>query len=310
MGQLMRILHYCVDNGIRALGPIFVLIGISIISGVVYVLFYEVTPYYVAEGVDTLAWLTGTVWGLSHLAASAFLLFNVLFNYSMAIFVSPGESPKLTPEESQHVESLMKSETNVRRGEGFTRICKFCKKPKPPRTHHCHICKSCVLRMDHHCPWVSNCVGFNNHKYFVLFLMYLWLGCLYVAVLSFFPFYAFTNYRTQYTGSKTAVLFVFVMALSVMIAVGMLLGWHIYLVLTSQTTIEFYYNKNKARNARARGEVYHNEYDLGYAKNWKIFFGDTRLWFLPSQKPPPGDGIVYLTRSEHIKKSGVNHHFV
>jgi len=302
MGKIGNILRFCVDNGVRVLGPIFVLMALCLIGGVVYVLMWELLPYYTTSYASPQAIL--------HISFSAFMLFNILFNYCMTIFTPPGSSPNIDPEETSQIEALLKSEPSVRRGEGFSRICKFCKKPKPPRTHHCHICKTCVLRMDHHCPWVSNCVGFQNHKYFVLFLLYLCAGCLYVTVLSFFPFYASTDYRRPYLGSRTAVLFVFVMTLSVMIAVGMLLSWHLYLVLTAQTTIEFYYNRNKARHARLRGEIYHNEYDLGFERNWKVFFGSTNYWFLPSQKPPPGDGVVYLTRSEHTRNLGVNHHFV
>ena len=39
---------------------------------------------------------------------------------------------------------------------GLKRHCKTCQIYKPDRTHHCKVCGHCVLRMDHHCPWVAS----------------------------------------------------------------------------------------------------------------------------------------------------------
>ncbi|KAL3764343.1 hypothetical protein ACHAW5_003479 [Stephanodiscus triporus] len=59
------------------------------------------------------------------------------------------------------------------------RMCRRCQSFKPPRAHHCSICDRCIIKMDHHCPWINNCVGIGNHKYFLLFIFYTFLSCHY-----------------------------------------------------------------------------------------------------------------------------------
>jgi hypothetical protein len=61
--------------------------------------------------------------------------------------------------------------------------CDKCYIVRTPRVQHCKICKSCVMKMDHHCPWINNCIGQFNQKFFILFCLYSFIGCLHSCYL-------------------------------------------------------------------------------------------------------------------------------
>ena len=50
-------------------------------------------------------------------------------------------------------------------------LCADCEVVRTDRSRHCSICNKCVERFDHHCPWINNCVGLDNHGFFMGFLL-------------------------------------------------------------------------------------------------------------------------------------------
>lgn len=147
--------------------------------------------------------------------------FNIIFNYVFAIFTPPGYSSdyfhNIQDDEEQNSEELENIPFAVK--EGITVItadysyCDKCHLPKPQRAHHCSICNKCVFKMDHHCPWINNCVGHHNHRYFLLFIIYLTIGFAYASLLSLFVYHKsnsqFTRVFVPFNLTLTVVMTVF-----------------------------------------------------------------------------------------------------
>ncbi|XP_072033701.1 palmitoyltransferase ZDHHC16-like isoform X2 [Amphiura filiformis] len=152
----MEPIFWIVDRLSRKIGPIMVVLVVVLTTYVVSFFYIILLPYLWNRGqfgVITFHWIFGH-----------WLLVNIVFHYYKGVTTPPGEPPQIL------------SDTNV------ATICKRCVGPKPPRTHHCSVCNHCILKMDHHCPWLNNCVGHFNHRYFMLFCIYMWLGTLYVCI--------------------------------------------------------------------------------------------------------------------------------
>ncbi|XP_018795851.1 PREDICTED: palmitoyltransferase ZDHHC15 isoform X3 [Bactrocera latifrons] len=180
---------------------------------------------------------------------------------------------------------------------GSVRFCEKCKIIKPDRAHHCSVCGACVLKMDHHCPWVNNCVNFTNYKYFVLFLGYALLYCLYVALTSLEYFIRFWRLELSQQGDLNGGMgrfnIVFLFFVSIMFAISLvsLFGYHVYLTLMNRTTLEAF----RAPIFRIGGPD-KNGFNLGKYANFQEVFGDNwKLWFLPVYTSM-GDGISYPIR--------------
>lgn len=213
---------------------------------------------------------------------------------------------------------------------GSPRYCEKCRCIKPDRCHHCSVCGQCVLKMDHHCPWVNNCVGFSNYKYFVLFLGYGLLYCTYVSATSLQYFILFWKSGVSKDMGHFHILFLFFVAVMFGISLISLFGYHCYLTACNRSTLESF------RAPIFQSGPDKNGFSLGKFNNFTEIFGvDKKLWFIPvftsetdgvsfptrnnlqansnnsyqtmgeTPAPSAGDGVTYPTRTIDLDSDGL-----
>ncbi|KAK9749263.1 hypothetical protein RND81_02G113600 [Saponaria officinalis] len=292
-----NVFRFC--TALKGLGSIMILL----VLGVVGVTYYAIVltnygPNLIYGGFDTLA-------SLAVLIPFHALLAMLLWSYFSVVFTDPGTVPcnwrPAVDEERGESDPLNVSEYNGVQSGDFShskvRFCRKCNQLKPPRCHHCSVCGRCVLKMDHHCVWVVNCVGALNYKYFLLFLFYTFLETTLVTISLLPQFIAFfSDGEIAGTPSSLATAFLaFVLNLAFALSVMGFLIMHISLVSGNTTTIEAYEKKTTPKW----------RYDLGKKKNFQQVFGtDRRYWFIPGysdedlRRMPELQGLDYPSKPE------------
>lgn len=217
-----------------------------------------------------------------------------LFSFLVCVLKEPGyvPSPYVPDVEGAAVPPHQEPLNN----SSQLRRCNKCVTYKPPRAHHCRVCRRCVLRMDHHCLWINNCVGYWNYKAFFILVLYATIASIYssVTIIS-----CASQKNSNFSGRVPMKVFFVVsgaMMFGLSITFGTLLGWHIYLMSCNMTTIENYEGIRAAWLARKSGHSYRHPFNLSVYKNITSVLGPNILkWLCPTAVSHLKDGMSYPT---------------
>ncbi|KAM6931227.1 palmitoyltransferase ZDHHC12-B-like [Xenentodon cancila] len=118
------------------------------------------------------------------------------------------------------------------------RRCGHCLLQQPMRAKHCQTCKRCVRRFDHHCPWIENCVGERNHRWFVVYLLVQLLALLWAIHIALSGISPRESWGLWVRANGFLLAALGVVGVFSIVAV-LLLCCHLYLVSINCTTWEF-----------------------------------------------------------------------
>lgn len=176
-------------------------------------------------------------------------------------------------------------------------------KQQPMRAKHCQTCKRCIRRFDHHCPWIENCVGERNHRWFVIYLLVQLLTLLWAFHIALYDCSTPIHIQMFWSARTVSLTFFFcssgispgvtwdlwfrsnsflLASLAVVgifsVVVVLLLGCHLYLVSINCTTWEFMSHHRISYLKHCDSE--HSPFDRGVFCNlWDFFcICRTRMW--------------------------------
>ena len=157
-------------------------------------------------------------------------LIIVIFFCLVCAFTDPGAIPinSLTANELKNANCCSNNRVFYINGiRHRKRFCYTCQIIRPIGSSHCKTCNICVEKFDHHCPWVGNCIGKNNYKYFFIFLILL-NSFFIVTLISSLCFIIFNK--------KLISIYIVILSVLTMLFITTLLIYHIKFTCRNMST--------------------------------------------------------------------------
>mmetsp|Transcript_32888 Transcript_32888/g.40398 ORF Transcript_32888/g.40398 Transcript_32888/m.40398 type:complete len:324 (-) Transcript_32888:256-1227(-) len=253
--------------------------------------------------VPTLVWVVVT---------NVFFLMT-FFCFLLVVCTDPGTVPSHSPwnpygSTSKTAGSFPPAPHGVeRKRDGRPRFCRICGKYKPDRTHHSRKMGRCVLEMDHYCPWVNNCIGHFNKKYFLLFIFYSCITLLLYCIGAGKAFVRACQHAVHVVDYLLVFTWIFAALLGAVMSAFMV--FHLWLLTNAYTTIEYCEKRLAPEKVKGTGDFSVNKlyatspYNVGWYKNWKAVLGPNPvLWLIPTRyglDMSPNAGCAYEVHSHH-----------
>jgi len=196
-----------------------------------------------------------------HMVMGVFLLFNLLGNFIGLWLTDTSTRFVVLP-------SVIKNSR--------WKFCASCESVTPPRSWHCNICNICILKREHHCMFVGYCVGHRNHRYFCLFLFYMWVSVIYCTYFN--TSFLVPQLSEASWGQILKFIFPMVMLMTGMDASWLqvyIFFWSVHFAALLLTTVLLAYHVNLIFRGRTTYENNNNIslYNLGWRQNLCEVFG-------------------------------------
>lgn len=142
---------------------------------------------------------------------------------------------------------------------GYSKVCVICKTHVQEGSKHCCDCNSCIIGFDHHCKWLNNCIGVVNYTIFAWLLAMLELSatlqtavCIWQCsnILQNLDLNSTLSSLVGYDAFLTMTVTSGLMALTIMVVNGHLIGFHIWLKVNHMTTYDVILKRRELKRNR------------------------------------------------------------